>query len=148
LQRRFNNTLRGLGLPSLSPLSEIMPNIVSFIPTSAPNASTRPTATRHAVATGHGVNEIVSVGGNAMCATCHVYVDEGWIARLAAMSAEKNELLDGVAAGGRRTAACPARSRSRRNLMASSCACQNGRYEFKPGEPGNANDQIQRESTL
>ena len=52
------------------------------------------------VATGHGVNEIVAeCGGNAMCATCHVYVDEGWIARLAAMSAEENELLDGVAAG-------------------------------------------------
>ena len=33
-----------------------------------------------------------------MCATCHVYVDESWLARLAAMSAEENELLDGVAA--------------------------------------------------
>src|SRR5713226_9472119 len=52
------------------------------------------------VATGHGVNEIVAeCGGNAMCATCHVYVDESWFARLPAMSAEENELLDGVAAG-------------------------------------------------
>ena len=51
------------------------------------------------VATGHGIGEIVAeCGGNAMCATCHVYVDEGWIARLAAMSEEENELLDGVAA--------------------------------------------------
>jgi len=52
------------------------------------------------VATGHGVDEIVAeCGGNAMCATCHVYVDENWLPRLAAMSADENELLDGVAAG-------------------------------------------------
>ena len=51
------------------------------------------------VATGHGVDGIVAeCGGNAMCATCHVYVDEGWLPRLAAMSTEENELLDGVAA--------------------------------------------------
>ena len=51
------------------------------------------------VATGHGVDEIVAeCGGNAMCATCHVYVDESWLARLAAISEEENELLDGVAA--------------------------------------------------
>jgi 2Fe-2S ferredoxin len=51
------------------------------------------------VATGHGIDGIVAeCGGNAMCATCHVYVDDSWIAKLAAMSAEENELLDGVAA--------------------------------------------------
>ena len=51
------------------------------------------------VATGHGVDEIVAeCGGNAMCATCHVYVDDGWIARLAPMSEEEDELLHGVAA--------------------------------------------------
>ena len=51
------------------------------------------------VATTHGVDEIVAeCGGNAMCATCHVYVDEGWIARLAPMSEEEDELLNGVAA--------------------------------------------------
>jgi 2Fe-2S ferredoxin len=32
-----------------------------------------------------------------MCATCHVYVDENWIGRLAAMGDEENALLDGVA---------------------------------------------------
>ena len=38
-------------------------------------------------ATRHGVDEIVAeCGGNAMCATCHVYVDDNWIGRLAAMS--------------------------------------------------------------
>ena len=51
------------------------------------------------VATRHGVDEIVAeCGGNAMCATCHVYVDENWIGRLAEMSEEENALLDGVAA--------------------------------------------------
>jgi len=51
------------------------------------------------VATGHGIDGIVAeCGGNAMCATCHVYVDAGWLARLASMSGEENELLDGVAA--------------------------------------------------
>jgi 2Fe-2S ferredoxin len=49
-------------------------------------------------ATRHGVDEIVAeCGGNAMCATCHVYVDENWIGRLAAMGDEENALLDGVA---------------------------------------------------
>src|SRR6267142_544236 len=50
-------------------------------------------------ATRHGVDEIVAeCGGNAMCATCHVYVDDNWISRLAAMSDEEDALLDGVAA--------------------------------------------------
>jgi len=49
-------------------------------------------------ATRHGVDEIVAeCGGNAMCATCHVYVDDNWIGRLDAMSEEENALLDGVA---------------------------------------------------
>jgi 2Fe-2S ferredoxin len=51
------------------------------------------------VATRHGVDEIVAeCGGNAMCATCHVYIDENWIGRLADASEEENALLDGVAA--------------------------------------------------
>ena len=51
------------------------------------------------VATRNGIDEIVAeCGGNAMCATCHVYVDENWIDRLAAMGEEENALLDGVAA--------------------------------------------------
>src|ERR1700704_1622340 len=50
-------------------------------------------------ATRHGLDGIVAeCGGNAMCATCHVYVDESWFARLPAMGEEENELLNGVAA--------------------------------------------------
>ena len=37
-------------------------------------------------------------GGNAMCATCHVYVDEAWLARLRPIGDEEDALLDGAAA--------------------------------------------------
>lgn len=51
------------------------------------------------VAVVHGIAEIVAeCGGNAMCATCHVYVDGGWIDRLPAMSDDEDALLDGAAA--------------------------------------------------
>jgi 2Fe-2S ferredoxin len=51
------------------------------------------------VATGNGIDGIVAeCGGNAICATCHVYVDESWLARLPAMSEDEDELLSGVAA--------------------------------------------------
>src|SRR4030081_2253091 len=47
----------------------------------------------------HGITGIVAeCGGNAMCATCHVYVDDNWTGRLVAMSEEEDALLDGVAA--------------------------------------------------
>jgi 2Fe-2S ferredoxin len=32
-----------------------------------------------------------------MCATCHVYVDESWLARLPAMADDEDALLDGTA---------------------------------------------------
>ena len=47
----------------------------------------------------HGLDGILAeCGGNAMCATCHVYVDDGWIARLPASGDDEEALLDGVAA--------------------------------------------------
>ena len=50
-------------------------------------------------ATKHGLDGIVAeCGGNAMCATCHVYVDQAWLARLPPMSDEEDALLDGTAA--------------------------------------------------
>ncbi len=50
-------------------------------------------------ATEHGVAGIVGeCGGNAMCATCHVYVDEGWFGRLPPVGADEDALLEGVAA--------------------------------------------------
>ncbi|MBR1276503.1 2Fe-2S iron-sulfur cluster-binding protein [Bradyrhizobium sp. AUGA SZCCT0283] len=41
---------------------------------------------------------LAECGGNAMCATCHVYVDEAWLARLPAMGGAEDALLDGAAA--------------------------------------------------
>jgi 2Fe-2S ferredoxin len=47
----------------------------------------------------HGITGIVAeCGGNAMCATCHVYVDEAWRGRLPAIGDEEDALLDGTAA--------------------------------------------------
>lgn len=49
-------------------------------------------------ATKHGLDGIVAeCGGNAMCATCHVYVDDAWLARLPPISDEEDALLDGTA---------------------------------------------------
>lgn len=50
-------------------------------------------------ATGHGVAGIVAeCGGQARCATCHVYVDEAWAARLPAIRADEEALLTLTAA--------------------------------------------------
>ena len=42
-----------------------------------------------------GIDEILALcGGCASCATCHVYVDEAWLGKLPAMSADEDDLLD------------------------------------------------------
>jgi ferredoxin, 2Fe-2S len=47
------------------------------------------------VATGAGLQGIVGeCGGSAMCATCHVYVDEAWMDKLPAPLANENEMLE------------------------------------------------------
>jgi ferredoxin, 2Fe-2S len=49
-------------------------------------------------ATRHGIDGILAeCGGNAMCATCHVYVDEAWLPRLPAVADDEDALLDGTA---------------------------------------------------
>ncbi len=43
----------------------------------------------------NGVEGIIGeCGGNAMCATCHVYVDDHWLARLAVIEEVEDALLD------------------------------------------------------
>ena len=49
-------------------------------------------------ATSHGIDGIVAeCGGNCMCATCHVYVDEAQLGLLPAMTEDEDALLDGTA---------------------------------------------------
>ncbi|WP_432828593.1 2Fe-2S iron-sulfur cluster-binding protein [Dactylosporangium sp. CA-092794] len=46
----------------------------------------------------HPVDGIIAeCGGNAMCATCHVYVEPAFADRLPAMAEEEDEMLDGTA---------------------------------------------------
>ena len=49
-------------------------------------------------ATAQGIDGIVAeCGGNAMCATCHVYVDEDQLTLLPKITEEEDALLDGTA---------------------------------------------------
>jgi 2Fe-2S ferredoxin len=53
-------------------------------------------AMRAAVA--HGIDGIVAeCGGSAVCATCHVYVDDAWTGRLTGVGDDEDALLDGTA---------------------------------------------------
>ena len=46
----------------------------------------------------HGLGGIVAeCGGSAVCATCHVYVDEAWLAKLKPAGVDEDDLLDGTA---------------------------------------------------
>ncbi len=46
----------------------------------------------------HGIDGIVAeCGGSAVCATCHVYVDEAWVQKLKPVSGDEDALLDGTA---------------------------------------------------
>jgi len=59
-------------------------------------AETGDSAMRAAVV--HGIDGIVAeCGGSAVCATCHVYVDDDWIGRLPAVGDDEDALLDGAA---------------------------------------------------
>ncbi len=47
----------------------------------------------------HGVDGIVAeCGGNAVCATCPVYVEAAWLDKLSPVGADEDDLLDGAAA--------------------------------------------------
>ena len=45
-----------------------------------------------------GIDGIVAeCGGNAMCATCHVYVDPAWETRVPAIKQDEEDMLDSTA---------------------------------------------------
>ena len=53
-------------------------------------------------AVNHGIKGIVAeCGGNAICATCHVYVDEPWISKVGPVGNDEGLLLDMTAAARR-----------------------------------------------
>lgn len=55
-------------------------------------------------ATGFGVSGILAdCGGSALCATCHVYVDEAWATRLPAPLPQELDMLECTAAERRST---------------------------------------------
>ena len=61
-------------------------------------------------ATGHGIVGIVAeCGGSAMCATCHVIVDEAWADRLPPPSAVELDMLENSSILGRKTPVLPVR---------------------------------------
>ncbi|HEX8262503.1 MAG TPA: 2Fe-2S iron-sulfur cluster-binding protein [Allosphingosinicella sp.] len=42
-----------------------------------------------------GFDELLALcGGSCSCATCHVHVDEGWLAALPPMGSDEDDLLD------------------------------------------------------
>ena len=60
-----------------------------------PRSPTGARSTKPAVR--HRFTAFLRCGGNAVCATCHVYVDEAWLPKLAPIAADEDDLLDGTA---------------------------------------------------
>lgn len=77
-----------------------MPTIHFILPDGREQALDAPSgSTAMQVATGAGLSGIVAeCGGSAMCATCHVYVDEAWQDRLPAPLSNELEMLECTAA--------------------------------------------------
>ncbi|MEH3146016.1 MAG: 2Fe-2S iron-sulfur cluster-binding protein [Methylobacterium frigidaeris] len=82
-----------------------MPTITVIRPDGSPRDLAVPEgASLMQAAIGQGIEGIVAeCGGNAMCATCHVYVDETWADRLPPPGEDEDALLDGAAAERRPT---------------------------------------------
>ena len=58
----------------------------------------RPGTSVMQAAINEGIDGIVAeCGGNAMCATCHVYVDPAWEAKVPAIKQDEEDMLDSTA---------------------------------------------------
>lgn len=77
-----------------------MPDLVFLLPDGSEHGLEAPVGVSlMQVASGAGIAGIVAeCGGSAMCATCHVYVDPAWVARLPAPLPNELELLECTAA--------------------------------------------------
>jgi len=73
-----------------------MPTIQFILPDGTSQAVEAPAGTSAMqAATGAGLHGIVGeCGGSAMCATCHVHVDEAWAGRLPAALPTELEMLE------------------------------------------------------
>lgn len=73
-----------------------MPTIHFILPDGSQESVTTPEgSTAMQAATGAGLPGIVGeCGGSAMCATCHVYVDEASLSRLPPPLSNEEEMLD------------------------------------------------------
>lgn len=82
-----------------------MPTIRFILPDGASREIEAPlNASAMQAATGAGLHGIVGeCGGSAMCATCHVYVDDAWADRLPAALATELEMLECTASERRPT---------------------------------------------
>lgn len=77
-----------------------MPTLVFVHPDgSRQNVAAKAGTTAMMAATAAGIEEILAeCGGSAMCATCHVYVDEADMARLPPIQTMEAEMLENTAA--------------------------------------------------
>ena len=58
----------------------------------------RPGVSVMQAAINEGIDGIVAeCGGNAMCATCHVYVDPAWESKVPAIKQDEEDMLDSTA---------------------------------------------------
>lgn len=73
-----------------------MPTIRFILPDGSPRSVEVPVGTSAMqAATGAGLSGVIGeCGGSAMCATCHVYVDEAWQGKLPAPLANELEMLE------------------------------------------------------
>ncbi|CAN5324653.1 2Fe-2S iron-sulfur cluster-binding protein [soil metagenome] len=76
-----------------------MPSITFIHPDGrAENVAAEQDSSAMLAALTHGIDEIIAeCGGGAVCATCHVYVENGWLLKLPPVGLDEDELLEGVA---------------------------------------------------
>lgn len=77
-----------------------MPNITYIEPNGTAKTFDLPMgATLMEGAVQNGVYGIIAeCGGSCMCATCHIYVEEGFVSLLPEMEEEEDEMLEGATA--------------------------------------------------